>query len=74
MPKYKTLTEGSIVVDISESEGGYNYYGRIRTNGEWVILREKTDGTEIRYAIGGSSYSTNWTNRTSLNYGLGTIG
>lgn len=74
MPKYKSIVAGSFIADISLAEGGYNYYGRIRTNGEWVIIREKTDGTEYRVAVGADAYSTNWSGRTGLTYKIATIG
>ena len=72
MSKYNDLIEGMNVTDIANDEGGYNYYGYVRVKGtnegEWVIIRENTAQTEYRYAIGGSGYSTNWTNRASLTY------
>lgn len=72
MSRFKSLLAGMEVVDISEAEGGYNYYGYVRANGEWAIMRELVAGTEYRFVIGASAYSTNWTARTSLNYTLPT--
>ena len=74
MQKYVNITEGMKVVDIAKEESGYNYYGHIRHNGEWAIMREKTDQSEYRFKIGASDYSTNWSTRGSLNYRLPTIG
>jgi len=74
MSKYKSITEGMEIVDISLAEGGYNYYGQLRKNGEWVILRENTATTEYRYVVGANDYSTNWSGRTGLDYKLPTIG
>jgi len=74
MSKYNNITEGMKVVDVSLSEDGYNYYGFVRSNGEWAIMRENTAQTEYRFSVGGSDYSTNWTNRASLGYRLPTIG
>lgn len=74
MSKYNNITDGMKVVDVANEEGGYNYFGNIRSNGEWAIMRQKTNELEYRFAIGASDYSTNWTNRASLNYGLPTIG
>jgi len=74
MEKFKNITEGTRIVDIANEEGGYNYYGFIRHNGEWVIMRETTTQTQYRFALGADNYSTNWTNRASLSYGLPTIG
>lgn len=59
------------IVDIAENESGYNYYGFMSSgdNSRYVILREKTDGTEYRYAFGiGTSYATDWVSRDGLNF------
>lgn len=59
---------GYDICEVRESETGYNYYGFTRPGGSWRILREKTDGTEYRLAIGKSDFETNFTNRASLSY------
>ena len=74
MSKYNEITEGMTVVDIANEESGYNYFGKIRKNGEWAIMRQKTNELEYRFAIGASDYSTNWSNRASLSYNFPTIG
>lgn len=61
---------GHDCMDISENEGGYNYYGFTRSEGTWRILREKTDGTEYRLAIGNSDYSAAFVARIGQNYRL----
>lgn len=66
--RYTALTEGKWVVDIANSEGGYNYYGYIGRDSSWVIMRESTAQTEYRFAFGGSGYSTAWTNRATQSY------
>lgn len=68
------ILDGMNVVDIAEAVDGYNYYGFLRHNGNWAIMREKTDGTEYRFAIGADSYTTAWTNKATQNYKYGTIG
>jgi len=73
MSRFTGLTDGMAVVDIAEAEGGYNYYGSIRKNGEWSIMREKTDGTEYRMVLGASGYSAGWTARASQTYTLPTV-
>jgi len=73
MQRFKTRTDGMKVVDIALSEGGYNYYGYLRHNGEWAILRENTAQTEYRYAFGANAYSTAWTARSLQVYTRGTI-
>lgn len=70
MSKFTGLIDGMKVVDVSSAEGGYNYYGYIRPNGEWTIMRESVAQTEYRFVIGASDYSTNWTGRTGLTYTL----
>lgn len=69
MNRFTILTEGMMVVDIS-NDGGYTYYGYVRHNGEWIILRENDAATQYRVAMGAHDYETNWTNRTSLDYKL----
>jgi len=54
--------------EIRENESGYNYFGFTRSDGSWRILREKTDGTEYRLAIGRSDFETNFTGRNGLEY------
>ena len=70
MAKYTKFNAGMEIADIASNEGGYNYYGYVRwgANPVWGILREKTDQTEYRWAIGTADYSTNWTGRAGLNY------
>lgn len=59
---------GYDIAEIRESEAGYNYFGFTRPDGSWRILREKTDGTEYRLAIGREDFETNFTARASLVY------
>jgi hypothetical protein len=59
---------GYDVAEIRENETGYNYYGFTRYDGSWRILREKTDGTEYRLAIGKEDFETNFTGRSGLVY------
>jgi len=69
MGRYTSLLEGMECVKISNSEGGYNYYGYSRWGRqEWLILREKTDGTEYLFAIGKGSFDNAWSARTAKNY------
>jgi hypothetical protein len=55
-------------MDVKQNEGGFNFYGFTKADGSWKILREKTDGSEYRFAVGKSAYSTNFSNRASLVY------
>jgi len=53
---------------VAEGEGGYNYYGRLHRTGRVLIVREKTDGTEVKYADGGFGFDASCAGRTGLNY------
>lgn len=55
-------------VDASGGGGGGspNYYGFLKSNGNWYILKEEAGA--YRYIFGTSGYTTNWTNRASLSY------
>ena len=69
MGRYTSLLDGMEIVQLSENESGYNYYGFSRWGrNEWLIMRMKTDDTEGRYAIGKGSFDNAWTTRTSKNY------
>jgi len=75
MNKFADIIDGMRIVDSSLDEGGYNYYGYLRHNGEWAIMRQNAAETEYRYKIGASGYSTAWTNHATLpNYRLPIIG
>lgn len=52
---------------IAESEGGYNYYLYIHSRGQAIVMREKTDETEYKYADAGRG-SSGWGNRAGLDY------
>jgi hypothetical protein len=56
------------IYKIAESEGGYNYYVFVHPEGQVLVMREKTDGTEYLFANGGYSPATAYTNRASLSY------
>ena len=64
----ETNLSGFDIADIRENEAGYNYYGFTKADGSWKVLREKTDGTEYRLAVGREDYSTNFAARSGLNY------
>lgn len=69
MGRYTSLLEGMEVVQIAENETGYNYYGFSRWGrNEWLIMREKIDGTEYLYAIGKGSFDNAWIARASKTY------
>lgn len=72
--RYRTILDGSTVSDVDENASGeesgatYNYYGYARTDGSWIIMREKTDGTEFRFTVGSDSYASNWDDRINKIY------
>jgi len=45
----------------------YNYYLYIHATGQAIIMREKEDETEYKYANAGSG-ENQWSNRTTLMY------
>lgn len=52
------------IAKIAENEDGYNYYMYIHALGYKIVMREKTDGTEYKYA----EITGNWDTRATLNY------
>jgi hypothetical protein len=64
----ETNLSGFDIAEVRESEAGYNYYGFCKADGAWKILREKTDGTEYRLAVGRTDFVTNFTNRATQTY------
>jgi len=52
--------------DIDSNPGSTSYFGFINPESAWYIM-ELTSST-VRYVIGTSDYTTNWTNRASLSY------
>ena len=70
MKRFTDILEGTVIANLDLANGGYNYYGFVRTNGEWVIQRDLTNETESRYKSGSSGYSAGWAARTSQSYTL----
>ena len=73
---YKEFTEAvrgpdplaSLMLSELEDTGTYLYAGELSASGAWRISRLTLATNVMRYAWGGSDYSTNWTNRASLTY------
>lgn len=59
------LLAGQLVCDIDDVGG---YYGSTSATGAWCI-RKLTDASFL-YCFGVGNYSTNWTNRAALTYGV----
>jgi len=64
----ETNLSGLDITEVRENESGYNYYGFTRGDGSWKILRETTDGTEYRFAVGKEDFKTNFAIRDELKY------
>ena len=48
-------------------EGATSYYGYVDKDGNWCIIQ--VTATTVRYKVGASNYTTNWTGRADLVYG-----
>lgn len=57
-------------VDDDGSTATANYYGFVRGDGGWYIMRETKSGnvSTFEYYKAASDFSTGWTNRTSHTY------
>lgn len=64
-PSQHHPTDGYKISELDDSSPAY--YGFVRRDGAWFIMKEGTGG-DYRYSKGSSSFSTNWTNRASLSY------
>ncbi|MCK9544889.1 MAG: hypothetical protein M0R03_22980 [Novosphingobium sp.] len=68
----KAINDGYIVSQIATGESGYNYYGLTTSKGDWwMIIREKTDFTDVGYKMNKEnrqSFVVGWANRATLNY------
>ena len=54
--------------DGDESDSTYYYYGFLKADGSWYILRVTSTMTEARYAAGSSSYTTAWVTKSNQSY------
>ena len=61
------LTEYRIA-DRDTGNGQYNYYGYLKVNGEYYIMREEVAVGAYRYTRGASGYPNIWTNRAGQSY------
>lgn len=54
----------------TDDDASPNYYGFVKTDGNWYILKETlvAGANTYRYIKGDSGYATNWTGRTGLTY------
>lgn len=58
------------VVDIDEGSASPRYYGYLRFDGYWFIMKAVVSSgvTTYTFAKGTTSYSSNWTGRAGLSY------
>jgi hypothetical protein len=70
MGRYTNILDGADVSEIRENEAGFNYFGFVRGDGSWVIMRETTATQTFRYAVGKSDFETAFTNRATQSYKL----
>ena len=64
----ETNLSGFDIAEVRENEAGYNYFGYTKADRSWKILREKTDSTEYRLAVGRADFETAFAGRASLTY------
>ena len=77
MPSYSDFTgkfnpngingEVNFAISDIDSSSSPQYFGFLSRFGSWVIM--KLTDEAVRYANGNIDYTTNWTNRASLDYG-----
>jgi hypothetical protein len=60
----------SLYFNVSDTDdaGDTKYYGFLRANGNWYIMREVTSAKTFRYCQGESGYTTAWTGRAGLTF------
>jgi hypothetical protein len=66
MPHTTDLLIGANLVDIDNADATYTYLGFTRNDKSYIIMRQRNDGTEIRYDIGGNDYDVAWANHKTL--------
>ena len=62
------LLSGAYYISDMDESGDPSYYGFIQESGFWRILEINTANSTFRYAVGSNGYTTNWGNRTYLEY------
>jgi len=58
------------ISDSAEPAGGPEYFGFLRQDGYWFIMKITTSGTDktYRYISGTTDYTTSWTGKAGLSY------
>ena len=65
-PPEKTPTDGYTISEIDDDT--IAFYGFIKNDGAWYIMREDSDTGSIRYVRGDGEFTSNWVNRKQLKY------
>lgn len=69
LPQGAQMLNRCLAHDIVKDEDGYNYYGFLSRQGDYFIMREKVDETEIRYATHTTkTYAEAFLDRANLDY------
>lgn len=58
------------VVSDMDTANDTKYYGYLKSNGRFYVMREVSSTGEFRFYFGTSGYSTAWTGRAGLSYSL----
>ena len=58
------------VIAKKDDDASPNFYGYVRADGSWYILREtiSAGNDSYEYANGSRDFDTNWSNRVGLSY------
>lgn len=66
--KYADPLNDYRIADRDTGNGAYNYFGYLKTDGSYYIMREEVSIGAYRYTRGTGSYPSVWTNRAGQSY------
>ncbi len=64
-----TLGFNEYVASDLDTSADTKYYGFVKANGNWYIMKEVTSAGSYRFTKGTSDFTTAWTNRATQTYG-----
>lgn len=64
----RTIDADKYKISDFEETISIGYYGFLKADGNWYIMKWNTVVNSFRFAKGESNYPTNWTNRATLTY------
>ena len=68
-PQGAQILNRCLAHDVAKDEDGYNYYGFLSRQGDYFVMREKTDETEYRFATHATkTYTQAFIDRADLDY------